>query len=496
INVNLVLPGDSSVGNDIGVQPQGSCPYMWVDLNQGVLRPCVTSLGVVEYRNYGTDTAFNATVDVTVDSNITVYNPFIAPIIAQNGNTYTFDIGDVAPLASGTFGFFDSIPCDTNMIARTLCVTAHVYPDTPCVAPGPLWDDSHVEMNAECQGGNNVCFNVSNTGSGNMSGAVAWRFFENAVQTQSGTLQLSAGADTALCFTANGNTFRLEVDQRPDHPGNSMPSATVELCGSPGDTTGLVNAFSHDDHDVFRSIHCGEVVGSYDPNSKYVYPAGVGMAEHFIDSTDVLQYMIDFQNTGTANALEVVLTDTLDPRLDINSIVPGASSHPFTFEVLPGRVLRFTFENIQLPPESQDPVGSIGFVKFAVRQMPGNQYLDRIENFADIVFDINSPIRTNTVHNTIGWPIVIANDPVEAPYAVRVYPNPATSEVYARVDGLPVGTVLDFELYDLMGRKVSANVFSADNVFRADLGNLSTGVYVYRVVREGQLVKAGKLILE
>ncbi|MEO0076159.1 MAG: SdrD B-like domain-containing protein, partial [candidate division WOR-3 bacterium] len=52
------------------------------------------------------------------------------------------------------------------------------------------------------------------------------------------------------------------------------------------------------------------VVGSYDPNEKSVTPEGL------ITQTTELEYFVRFQNVGTAPAIDIEITDTLDSDLD------------------------------------------------------------------------------------------------------------------------------------------------------------------------------------
>jgi hypothetical protein len=65
-------------------------------------------------------------------------------------------------------------------------------------------------------------------------------------------------------------------------------------------------------------------------------------------------------------------------------------------------VLTWTFDNINLPDSTRDQAGSNGFVKFTVLPVKDLPAGTRIENFADIYFDYNPPVRTNTVFNTLG----------------------------------------------------------------------------------------------
>lgn len=205
--------------------------------------------------------------------------------------------------------------------------------------------------------------------------------------------------------------------------------------------------------------------------------------------------MIDFQNTGTADALQVVLRDTLPPEVSLFSVSMGASSHPYSWEIQAGRCLQITFDNINLPPASQDSAGSIGFVKFTVNQVNGNATGTRIENFADIFFDLNPPIRTNTVFNTIGWLSPNAIGEVVSQVQVKVYPNPSRGEVFWEVEGLEEGAALRLEMYSIVGQRVLVHGFESGERLKVETGKCSRGVYLYRVLEGGKELKAGKLLL-
>jgi len=111
--------------------------------------------------------------------------------------------------------------------------------DTPSVGgqnlpPGQqqTWDKSSVSVTGTCAAGQAV-FTVRNTGDaggGDMQGPVEWRLYVDGQLSQSGTLQLKGGEVTLLTFAFQGTKMRLEVDQRPGHPGSSQPRADVEGC--------------------------------------------------------------------------------------------------------------------------------------------------------------------------------------------------------------------------------------------------------------------------
>jgi uncharacterized repeat protein (TIGR01451 family) len=493
--VTFSSQNDTSLHNDFGRVTSVYCPQMWVDVASFLIRPCLVSQYVVSYCNQGTDTAFNAYVTVELEAFQTYQSVSGATWVSSNGDVHTFSVGDVRHGGCGNFSLNAITDCNTNLTGATACVEAHIYPDSSCLPANPAWDHSSVSVAGGCVGDSLSCYTVTNSGQA-MQGPTDWRFYRNSQLLYSGTLQLCGGCDTVLCFTANGSTDRLEVDQRPNHPGNSHPNDVVELCGQPNATMGQVMAMALDDADDFVDIFCHTVVNSYDPNSKHVSPSGALTPYFYVDSTAALTYVIDFQNTGSADALRVVLEDSLDPRLDILTVQPGSSSHPYTFSVLSGRRLQFVFDSINLPPQSQNADGSMGWVQYRVNQVPGNTFGDEIHNSCDIFFDMNPPIRTNTVLNTVGWPeqtVSIDGDGISA--QISIWPNPAQNEAFARVTGLQVDARLRIELYALTGQRVYAGEFANDQTYRIDLSDLADGVYVYRVTSDGGLLKTGKVVL-
>lgn len=81
----------------------------------------------------------------------------------------------------------------------------------------------------------------------------------------------------------------------------------------------------------------------------------------------------------------------------------GAASHPYQFTVSGKNrpVLTFTFSGLPLPESSRDPLGSQGFVQFTIQPKAGLAPKALGENYADIFFDYNEPVRTNTTANRL-----------------------------------------------------------------------------------------------
>jgi hypothetical protein len=64
-------------------------------------------------------------------------------------------------------------------------------------------------------------------------------------------------------------------------------------------------------------------------------------------------------------------------------------------------VLTWTFNPINLPDSTTDLLGSNGYIRFSIKPKENLPEKTKIENFADIYFDYNPPVRTNTTMNTL-----------------------------------------------------------------------------------------------
>lgn len=177
------------------------------------------------------------------------------------------------------------------------------------------------------------------------------------------------------------NNFTPPINEIGDRFSNEV---LIEYAGDEGDESPVNN----------KSILHQVFIGSFDPNDKMV-AQGDEIPEEYVG--EYLDYVIRFQNTGNANATEVVITDLLDNNLQWNTIRPLSSSHEYRVEIRNGNEVFFIFENIDLPPESSDPEGSQGYVAYQIKSKSSLVVEDVVENTANIFFDFNPAIVTNTV---------------------------------------------------------------------------------------------------
>lgn len=154
--------------------------------------------------------------------------------------------------------------------------------------------------------------------------------------------------------------------------------------------------------DTFTCAWAEVVLCAYDPNDKQVLPRGNGPLGVVDIATPHFDYTIRFQNTGNAPAVDVVLRDVLSDLLVNTTIeVLGYSHEPTRIGIGPDGELEVAFLGINLPDSASSNEGSQGFFSFRVRVPAGTPSGTQVVNSAAIYFDLNAPVITNTVVNTL-----------------------------------------------------------------------------------------------
>jgi len=154
--------------------------------------------------------------------------------------------------------------------------------------------------------------------------------------------------------------------------------------------------------DTFSYAWFEPVLCSYDPNDKQVRPQGTGPMGIVDIETPHLDYTIRFQNTGNAPAVDVTLRDEItDLLVNTNIQVLGYSHGPSRIFIGSGGELVVEFDGINLPDSGSSYVLSQGFFSFRVAVRSDLPSGTVIANNAAIFFDLNAPVITNSVVNTL-----------------------------------------------------------------------------------------------
>jgi hypothetical protein len=458
-SVALLIDTSSSTWRlDFSIQAQISCPLLDVDLGTTYLRRCADNVYTVRYFNYGTASAHQARIAVVLDPYLTIQSATI-PWQQGNQDTIWFAVGDVPVFSGGSFSLTAYLNCDSTVTGQTHCSTAHIFPDSICSGFSPLWDMSNLTVTGQCLG-DSILFRVVNTGIGDMAGAVQYIIIEDLIIIKNASLQLAAGHDTTFILYPNGATLVFKVLQTIGNPNSIAPTLAIEGCGGAIQHTGIPAAYPLDDGSPFIDKDCRQNIASLDPNGKMAFPTGTDAQAHNVPPGTELEYLLQFQNTGTDTAFRVEIRDTLSSLLDDATVVGGAASHPYQLLRLDNGALRFVFDPIHLPDSTTNAVTSHGFVRFRVKARQGLPAGVRVENRAGIYFDFNPVLLTNTVWQTLRNPdppvLVISPAGQAKTNLPRIYSNPMTERAMVCWDGLPAGLLNGYslELTDLTGRVV------------------------------------------
>lgn len=476
---------------DFGVGVASPCPELYVDLATPFLRRCFENDYWINYCNYGGLSAKETEVTVTFDDYLEIVGSSI-PWTSVDGQTYTFSVGEVPSGDCGRFSVKVLVKCEA-VLGQTHCSEASISHSNTCESNA--YQGPELELKVDCEG-DNVKFRIRNIGQ-DMEQGHHYIVIEDILMMDGGqTLTLLNGEEQVFNLPANGATFRLEVDQDMNYPWAKTSGLSLEGCGenANGDfSRGFVTQYGESDWRPEISIDCQENRGAFDPNDKQAFPTGVG-ADKLTAANTNLEYMIRFQNTGTDTAFTVRIEDQLSELLDITTVKPGASSHPYSFSIDEDRKMQFRFNDILLPDSTTNEPASHGFVKFSVDQIVDNPIGSLIENTAGIYFDFNEPIITNMVIHLIGENVLSSNrEIVDSGVETRVIPNPFNKSAVLSIENTSA-TNLEVQLFDYMGRWVRTETIQS-NHHTLHRKSLSNGIYYYRVASKSGILSSGKLIL-
>ena len=212
------------------------------------------------------------------------------------------------------------------------------------------------------------------------------------------------------------------------------------------------------------------VVNSYDPNDKTCLE-GETINPNMIG--EYVHYQIRFENTGTYPAQNVVVKDMIDAtKFDISTLQMISSSHS-CYTRINGNKVEFIFENINLP---FDDATNDGYVVFKIKALPTLTINSTISNTAEIYFDYNFPIVTNTATSTYK---VLANPDFDFANEFGLYPNPVKNILnISAKNGLEIQSL---EIYNSIGQLVIAKPNFEQTI---DVSSLPTGTYFIKASTE------------
>jgi len=273
--------------------------------------------------------------------------------------------------------------------------------------------------------------------------------------------------------TITWNQSQLTAWQQRSYTIRFQVPPDVGLLGYELMATANVSTTNYDGNPANNSAtNLRSITGAYDPNDKLAYTSGGNTSVWQIIEDEWIDYTIRFQNTGTDTAFNVVITDTLPSNLDPGSIIMGASSHTFSWELRDAGTLKFYYPNIQLPDSNVNEPRSHGFVGFRIRPrlplLPG----DEIENIANIYFDFNDPVITEPSVLVAEFSTGVDE---AADGGINVHPNPTSDQVWITV---PSDATRTYRVFGADGRDVQPPGVWSNDLLLLDAAHLAPGFYV------------------
>lgn len=328
---------------------------------------------------------------------------------------------------------------------------------------------------------------VLNNGTIPMSGTLTFTYHDSVSYVSSTPSGTHNATNQTVTFSFTG----LLPSQSSHHRVVLNTYQSVPL-GTAITNSAAVIPFNNDATPANNNVSATDSVrGSYDPNDKAVSP-GFG-PEGYVVPDQELTYRIRFQNTGTDTAFTVYLLDTLDANLDINTIEMLGASHPYTMHIGDQREVRWQFDNILLPDSNTNEPLSHGFVLFKIKPVPNLPDFTAIPNFADIYFDFNAPVRTNTTMTTINRATSIGKTHF---LPLTVSPNPAKDQIELAFS-LTESDAPTVYVIDIMGRIVQQKALgqlpTGNHQVQLDLSQQSAGIYFIQM--NSEKIKARKKIV-
>jgi uncharacterized repeat protein (TIGR01451 family) len=244
-------------------------------------------------------------------------------------------------------------------------------------------------------------------------------------------------------------------------------------------------------------------VAAYDPNFKEVSPKGTGPTGLITYADSTLEYMVHFQNTGSSAAQNIIIVDTLDNNLNWTSLRPVYMSAPCKVtmqQVASYKIVKFTFNNINLPTQTSSPMGSNGMLTYTIKTNSGLPLGTQFRNHASIYFDYNAPVTTNTTLNTLGASSTTAvnNPSIEKTNSFTVYPNPANKDFYAQVNSSAVASA-EMYISDITGKILISKTITLQQgtqTISTDVTQLAPGMYFVNLTQNGKIQTAKLVIMK
>lgn len=414
---------------------QIECPFLTVSVGSERRRRCFRNNTRIQVSNVGLATSPSGSL---VHLRLPKYVKFISASQAFTYNhidsTFTFELDSLSKGQQKIIQIVDSVSCISGLLGVEQCTKTWITPGNTCVPNPANWDGVNLNVSATCFNGK-PRFKIENIGSA-MPGGRIYSIYIDSMLAYTNMFQLASNFSMVVTVpqATPSQTVRLEVSQSANHPTSTFSAASINC------STGLSvpggGFFPNSDESPVEAISCAPIRDSFDPNEKVVYPKGSSFFGNVLPGRP-FNYTIRFQNKGNDSAFSVVVVDSIDAGFNPATMEMGVCSHPFKLKIggMGRPVFTWVFEGINLPDSASNEAKSHGYINFQIRPYDSLALGTQLQNFADIYFDFNDPVRTNTTLNTLFIPSITPGlidsvevfTPVKSGLStndIRLFPNP------------------------------------------------------------------------
>jgi uncharacterized repeat protein (TIGR01451 family) len=300
---------------------------------------------------------------------------------------------------------------------------------------------------------------------------------------------LTVLGSTTATYSVSGNVITWNLGTLPAYTSgtklvNLQVPTTLALGTAAVDSVWIEPAGGDCDQSNNSATYNDTCVGSYDPNDKAASPAG-----DMAPSVKTLDYLIRFQNTGTAPAHNVRIEDKIDENFEKASLTVNDFSHPMNSYFDDNGKIYFEFQNIMLPDSGTDYEASQGYVSYSIQLKDNLALGTKLKNTAEIYFDFNEPIITNTTVNTI---VLKSSSGVKTEVDglnVSIYPNPTQNLATIEVN-LDKTSNISYTLFNIQGKLVRQEDLANKAIglvkHEINLDGIHSGIYILNISINGK----------
>lgn len=322
-----------------------------------------------------------------------------------------------------------------------------------------------------------------NKGTHSQSGTINFTYDDNILQLVSANPNVSSQGTDSLTWSFTNllpfETREIQVVLNLNSPLETPPVNADNWIIFLATISGAIDETQDDNSSALTQI----VVNSFDPNDK-TCSVGTLMPVQLVGK--YVNYVIRFENTGTSAAENIVVKDIIDTtKFDITTLSPLAGSHSFTTRISNTNQVEFIFENINLP---FDNANNDGYVAFKIKTKPNLVEGDIFSNSADIYFDYNAPIVTDSYATTIYQPLNTSDYNFSDIFSL----SPVPAKDWLTITTHETVSMTSISIYNTLGQLIQVNTNPVESI---DVSGLQSGSYFIKIVSD-KGATTGKFIKE